>query len=570
RYGGFGDAPKFPPHLALEWLLARGAAGDAAALAHAVGTLDGMALGGIRDHLGGGFHRYSTDAEWLLPHFEKMLTDNAQLLGVYARAASVTGDPLYAQVARETGDYLLNEMRGIEGGFYAATDADSEGEEGRYFVWDPSQIREVLGRGDGDFFCEWYGVREGGNFAEEATGRGTGASVLFLSKKISSSPGAEDRLAPLRARLLAARAKRIPPSLDDKRVSGWNALAVSGFAVAARALSEPRYLEAARVGARFLLRVSRLPDGVLARTWKRGEAKIPAFLEDEAFLSLALLDLADAEGPGAGGLWHEEARAAVESLRARFRRRDGPGFTFSGAGNEALLSNGRDLFDKAVPSASGAAARALARLALTTGDRALAREARDAVDEVSWLMVRSPHGTESWFFALEALFEFEDRYGLLALAGGEGASRPTAGLGAGDVSSKVNVSSADGTPVRVEGVAVEPKVPRGEKGALRLRMSVAPGWHLQGPDGLRIEAWSGSDVSFEEVSLPARLRLPDSTRDDETGWLGTFEANLSFSVSKKASKGKRDVGVRVVFRACGEGACRPEAALSLSIPVEIV
>jgi uncharacterized protein YyaL (SSP411 family) len=502
-----------------------------------------MALGGIRDHLGGGFHRYSTDAEWLLPHFEKMLTDNAQLLGVYARAATATGDSLYAQVARETGDYLLREMRGTEGGFYAATDADSEGEEGKYFCWDPSQIRDVLGKGsDAEDFIEWYSVREGGNFREEATGQGTGASVLHLSKRIPSE--SESRLSSSRAALLAARSKRIPPSLDDKRVSGWNALAVSGFAVAARALDEPRYLEAARVGARFLLNVSRLPDGVLARTWKSGEAKIPAFLEDEAFLALALLDLADAEGPGAAGIWHEEAKAAVASLRARFRRKDGPGFTFSGAGNEALLSAGRDLFDKAVPSASGASARALARLALATGDRALAREAREAVDEVSWLMTRSPHGMESWFFALETLFEFEDKCGLLP--------------------------SAETIPVRVEGVAVEPKVVRGGKGALILRITVADGWHLQGPDGLRVEAWSGSEFTFEEITLPEPLTLTSSAHDDETGWYGTFEANLSFSVSRKAAKGSRDVSVRVTYRACGEGACRPDAVASLSIPLEIV
>ncbi len=573
RHGGFGGAPKFPPHVALEWLLARGAGGDAAALAHAIGTLDAMALGGIRDHLGGGFHRYSTDAEWLLPHFEKMLTDNAQLLGVYACAYAVTGDTLYAQVARETGDYLLREMRGTEGGFFAATDADSEGEEGKYFCWDPEQILECLGESDGSYFCEWYGVREGGNFAEEATGHGTGASVLFLSKKISSSPGAEERLAPLRHKLLDARSKRIPPSLDDKRVSGWNALAVSGFAVAARALAEPRYLEAARVGARFLLNVARLPDGVLARTWKDGEAKIPAFLEDEAFLALALLDLADAEGPGAAGIWHEEARAAVESLRARFRRKDGPGFRFSGEGNETLLSNGRDLFDKAVPSASGGAARALARLALATGNRGLAREAKDAVDEVGWLMARSPHGTESWFFALEALFEFEDRYGLLPLADTLSDSGPTAGLGAGDFSSKVNGgenASAPTSPVRVEGVAVEPKVVRGGEGALILRISVAPGWHLQGPDGLRIEAWGGSEFTFDEVPLPEPLRLTSSAHDEETGWYGTFEVALSFSVAPRAAKGKRDVSVRVAYRACGEGACRPDAVASLSIPVEIV
>ena len=546
RHGGFGGAPKFPPHLALEWLLARGAAGDAAALAHAIGTLDGMALGGIRDHLGGGFHRYSTDAEWLLPHFEKMLTDNAQLLGVYARAFGVTGDPLYAQVARETGDYLLREMRGAEGGFYAATDADSEGEEGKYFCWEPSQIREVLGQRDTEDFCEWYSVREGGNFLEESTGRPTGLSVLHLSKKISSTPGAEERLAPLRHKLLDARSRRVPPSLDDKRVAGWNALAVSGFAVAASALGEPRYLEAARVGARFLLSETRGDDGVLRRTWKDGEAKIPAFLEDEAFLALALLDLADAEGPGAGGIWHEEAKAAVASLRARFRRKDGPGFTFSGDGNEALLSRGRDLFDKAVPSASGAAARVLARLALTTRDAELAGEARDAIEEVSWLMGRAPHGMESWFFALESVFEFEDRYGLLPRAGD--------------------------SPVRVEGTAVEPKVRRGTKGALLLRVTVAPGWHLQAPDGLRAaaSASAAAEFTFEEISLPPPTGIDDPIGDEMTGWQGTFEATLSFSVSKKAAKGKKEIAVRVAHRACGEGACRPEATLALSVLVEVV
>ena len=317
----------------------------------------------------------------------------------------------------------------------------------------------------------------------------------------------------------------------------------------------------ARVWARFLLNVSRLPDGILARTWKDGEAKIPAFLEDEAFLALALLDLADAEGPGAAGIWHEEAKAAVASLRARFRRAHGPGFTFSGAGHETLLATGRDLFDKAVPSASGAAARALARLALVTGDRALAREARDAVDEVGGLMARSPHGMESWFFALESLFAFEDEFGEEKR----------------EISSNVNreeSASAAASPVRVEAVAVEPKVVRGGKGALLLRISVAPGWHLQGPDGLRIEAKSArgseSAFTFEESSLPAPARIGDGSGADLTGWEGTFEANISFSLSRKAKKGKTDVTLRVTYRACGEGACRPDAVASLSVPVEVV
>ena len=334
RHGGFGGAPKFPPHLALAWLLERGLDGEGAAMEMAAKTLRAMAFGGLHDQLGGGFHRYSTDAEWLLPHFEKMLTDNAQLLGLYARAYAATGDPFFAGVARSTGDYLLREMRGPEGGFFAATDADSEGEEGRYFVWTAAEIREVLGRAEAEYFFEWYGVREEGNFSEEASGHRTGANVLHLSKEI---PAVEDaRLAPLRAALLAARSNRVPPSLDDKRVAGWNALAVWGLAVAGKTLGEPRYLEAARRTARFLLTM-RDGEGRLLRSWKEGSGTIPAFLEDEAYLALALLDLSESvpreEAPG----WIAEAARAVESLRRRFRRSDGPGFTLSGEGHETLL-----------------------------------------------------------------------------------------------------------------------------------------------------------------------------------------------------------------------------------------
>ena len=589
--GGFGDAPKFPPHLALAWLLRRGAAGDPAALTMAEATLEAMALGGIRDHLGGGFHRYSTDAHWLLPHFEKMLTDNAQLLGVYARAYALTGNELFRQVARETGEYLLREMRGEEGGFFAATDADSEGEEGKYFVWEPVQIRECLGETEGSFFCEWYGVREGGNFREEATGRGTGASVLFLSKKISSTPGAEARLAPLRFALLDARAKRIPPSLDDKRVAGWIALAVSGLAVAGRILNEVHFLDAARAGARFLLEDCRDDAGQLQRTWKDGAAKIPAFLEDEAFFVHALLDLAEGDDEGGPGVWRDEAVAAAASMRARFKRKDGPGFTFSGEGNEELLVNARDFFDKATPSSSGAAAWALARLALKTGDAELAREAREAVDEVSWLMARSPHGTESWYFAYETLLDFEDRFGVLPLVDTAGATRPTVGLGAGAFSLKGNGDEARGAARasdRGEVASVERafwmtfpskvRAPRGATSHFTLVFHVAEGWHLQGPDGLRIEASGGAEpgsgspplFTFEEVFLPVPVSIEDTTGEVSSGWLGTFEANLSFSPSQEASKGEHDVTVRMRYRACGEGTCRPEAVLELSIPVEVV
>jgi len=548
--GGFGGAPKFPPHLALAWLLRRGAAGDRAALTMAEATLEAMALGGIRDHLGGGFHRYSTDAHWLLPHFEKMLTDNAQLLGVYARAHALTGSDLFRQVARETGEYLLGEMTGLEGGFYASTDADSEGEEGKFFVWNPSEIGQLLGKEDGEYFCEWYGVREGGNFSEEASGHRTGASVLHLSKKIPALD--EVRLAPLRAALHAARSRRVPPALDDKRVAGWIALAVSGLSIAGRILNEGRFLHAARAGARFLLEDCRDAAGELQRTWKDGVAKIPAFLEDEAFLVLALLDLGEGDGAGDRGVWRDEAVASAGSMRARFKRKDGPGFTFSGEGNEALLVNGRDLFDKATPSASGSAAWALSRLALETGDAELTRVAREAVDEVSWLMARSPHGTESWYFAYETLLEFEDRYGRIEARG---------------TAARVEVASAEGA-LRVS-YPLKHRAQRGTALRIPLTLKIEEGWHLQDPDGLSIEASGGPDLSFEEILLPPPARIEGGPGEDVSGWMGTFEAGLSFSVLQKASKGKRDVTVRMRYRACGAGVCRPEAVLELTISVEI-
>ena len=573
RHGGFGGAPKFPPHLALEWLLRRGLEGDPKALDMAARTLEAMALGGIHDHLGGGFHRYSTDAEWLLPHFEKMLSDNAQLLGLYARAATATGDSFFAHVARSTGDYLLREMRGPEGGFFAATDADSEGEEGKSFVWTAAQIREVLEGTEAEYFFEWYGVREAGNFSEEASGHRTGANVLHLSRRIS--PEAEARLSPMRAKLFAVRSHRVSPSLDDKRIAGWNALAVSGFAVAGAALGEPRYLDAARTAARFLAGEMRDGGGRLLRTWKDGSGRIPAFLEDEAYLANALLDLSESVPAPEAGVWRGEAAKAVASLRRRFRRRDSPGFTLSGEGHETLLSTSRDLFDKATPSASGSAALALARLARKGGDAALAREAAAAAREVSSLMTRSPHGTESWFLALEELLKVgteDPEAGIASLLASSDA--PAGEAGRPEVSSKAN--EAEGRAVATSGDGVLTvsfplalRAQRSDRLTLPLVISVADGWHLQGEDGLRLEAWAGSDFTFEE-SRPRPNDVVSGEEKSIPSFTGTFEAPVSLAVSRSATPGSRGVSVLVTYRACGDGACRTDATLSFTVPLEIL
>ncbi|HEV8268257.1 MAG TPA: thioredoxin domain-containing protein [Thermoanaerobaculia bacterium] len=534
--GGFGGAPKFPPHRALAWLLDRAAEGDADAKEIATKTLDAMALGGIRDHVGGGFHRYSTDERWLVPHFEKMLTDNAQLLGLYARAAALTGRAFYRRVAEETGDYLLREMRGPEGAFYGATDADSEGEEGKFFVFTEAEIREILGD-EASFFCRAYQVWPEGNYHDEATGRAVPTNILHLAKEPSSEE--EARLAPLRAALYERRKTRVPPALDDKRVAGWNALAVSGLAQAASALGEPRFLEAARGTARFLLSTCRDGAGRLMRTWKDGLAKVPAFLEDEAYLAHALLDLADADRDRRGE-WLAAAEKTVAGF-ARFKAEGSALLTLSGEGHENLLVKGRDLFDKATPSASGSAAHALVRLARETGVRAWTKDARAAIEEAASMMARAPHGTETWALALHDLFEIE------GAAGG-----------------------AELHPVRLEAFVEPPASTRGSEATVTLRATIAKGWALTGADGLTLDAVAGGGIVVSKVERPAPSEVVTESGERELHLEGTVEARLLLEIPADAAPGAYVVAVTARFVACGDGVCLPARVLSLGVPVEVV
>lgn len=563
-HGGFGGAPKFPPHGALDWLLARAEAGaeDAEARGIALRTLSAMALGGIHDHVGGGFHRYSTDERWFLPHFEKMLTDNGQLLGLYARGAALSRSAFLARVARSTAAYLLSEMRGPEGAFYAATDADSEGEEGKFFTWSWDEVASLAGPGAA-LLAEAYGVRPDGNFDEEASGHATGKNVLFLS----AEPGDEEerRLSVPRARLKEARASRVPPGLDDKRIAGGNALAVSGLAVAGKALREPAWLEAARRTARHLLEVQRSPEGRLLRSWKEGPGKVPttpAFLEDEAYLAHALLDLAEAEPDSTeAAAWRARAREVVDGIRSRFR--SGAGFSLSGEGHETLIARGRDFFDKAVPSASGAATRALVRLALVEGDAELAREARAALWEASGLMARAPHGTESWHLALAGLLDFERRFPGAAPAQAASRSIPSGPSGPS--------SAVESGAVVVTASLSAASLAAGGSVDLVVGVDVREGWHLSVDGGLAIEPWAGRDVTVVERTFPrpATALEGDAPVGREEGFFGSLEARYTLTAAPSAARGARQVTLLVRFRPCGEGACEPEQAASLSLPLSV-
>ncbi len=349
RWGGFGPAPKFPQPMAVELILARGTAEDRRM---ALRTLDAMGEGGMYDHLGGGFARYSVDDQWLVPHFEKMLYDNAQLAACYLSAFQATGEARYAQVARETLDYLLRDLRDPDGGFHSSEDADSEGEEGRFYVFTPAEVREALGEADSARFCVAYGITEAGNFEH-------GRSVVhrFSCPEGAALEPGED--AALRGRLRAWRDRRVRPGKDDKVLAAWNGLALSALARGYQVLGDIRYLDAAQACAAFLRRGLWTGDGLL-RVGRAGKAHTPAFLEDYGAVAEGLVDLFEADFNPEWLRWAEDL---AEAMLSRFLDAGGGGFFSTEAGQADLLFRQKPGFDNAVPSGNTLAARALLRLA---------------------------------------------------------------------------------------------------------------------------------------------------------------------------------------------------------------
>jgi len=387
-HGGFGRAPKFPQSMPQEFLLRyHTRTGDAQALSMVETSLTKMAMGGIYDHLGGGFSRYSTDDRWLVPHFEKMLYDNALLAQVYLQAYQVTGDSTFRAVTEETLEYLLRDLRHTEGGFFSSQDADSEGVEGKYYVWTPDEIDEVLGSSDGAIVRDRFGVSADGNF--------DGSNILNLSSPLS---GAERTvMRPLLDRLREARSQRVPPATDDKVLTSWNGLAIRALAEAGAVLDEPRYIEAARGTATFILEAMR-PDGRLLRTWKDGNAHLLGYLEDYAFLINALVSLHQADFQHR---WLHDARLLADEMLALFWDEEAEVLYDVGHDHEKLIVRPREYFDNAIPSGASAAAEALHRLGVLAGDQTYTATAGRLLRGVSPLMARAPLGLGNWLKVLE-------------------------------------------------------------------------------------------------------------------------------------------------------------------------
>jgi uncharacterized protein YyaL (SSP411 family) len=544
--GGFDRAPKFPPHAALLLLLDRGGAAlGPDGLAMAKTTLDAMARGGIHDQVGGGFHRYSTDARWLVPHFEKMLYDNALLALAYVEAQAVFQEPAYGRVARGIFGWIEREMSVVGGGYASSLDADTSGHEGLTYTWTVEELRAALGAEDAALAARVFGVEERGNYDEEASGRATGRNILHLPVPLAELASREGRpldawrqdVSRIRTRLLAARAKRAQPGRDGKVIAGWNGLLLSAYARAGAVWKDASYLERGAALARFLLTACR-ENGRLLRLPAASGPRIPAFLDDHVHVADGLLDLADATGDARLA---DEAQTLADEVLRRFADPAG-GFYSSADDHEALLARPKDAFDSPIPSANATAARVLLRLSVRTGKTAY-REACDrAVAAFRPLLARAPTGT----LALARVIA--DRAAL-----GPVAAAPSAG----DVE------------VRRGPAAVSLFLERGEarpgtKVRFALRVALEPGVHVNPGSGVEaplvataLALAPKAPATLADVAFPAPTRKSPGPGAAPIALLdGTFEVTGALAIPADAPPGPRRIGILLTFQPCDATACR--------------
>ncbi|MBI3960414.1 MAG: thioredoxin domain-containing protein, partial [Chloroflexi bacterium] len=390
QYGGFGSQPKFPQPMTLDFAMSQYARTGALDILYmAETTLEKMAEGGIYDQLGGGFHRYSVDRIWLVPHFEKMLYDNAQLLRSNLHAWQITGRALFRRVVNETTDYVLREMTSPEGGFYSTQDADSEGEEGKFFVWTPAEIEAILGHEDATLFSQAYGVTARGNFE--------GHTILNIVRPLEQVAEAASlevdetahRLATMRRKLFVEREKRIKPGRDEKILTEWNGLMIHALTEVSVALERPDALAAAQNAANFVLAQMSQADGKLYRTHKDGQAKLNAYLEDYAAFVRALIALYESTFELR---WLAEASRLTRLLLEQFGDSDAGGLFQTGVDHERLVVRRKDFIDNAIPSGNSLAAESLLRLAKLTGNDGYRHEASRIFLPMASAMAQQPTG----------------------------------------------------------------------------------------------------------------------------------------------------------------------------------
>ncbi len=394
---GWGRAPKFPQPMTIEFLLRYHLmADDPLALEMAVKTLHSMARGGMYDQVGGGFHRYSVDAAWLVPHFEKMLYDNAQLARAYLHAWQVTAEPEFRRVTEQTLDYVLREMTDPAGGFYSSQDADSEGEEGKFFLWSQEEIEEALGVEDAQLAYQAYGLSKRGNFEGKNILHRTEPTGALAAKTGLSVEEFHARLDTLRLRLYEVRERRVHPGRDDKVLAGWNGLMLAALAEAARALDRADYRQAAERCADSLAREMRTPSGRMRRSWRNGEARLNGYLEDYSYVIEGLLSLYETTFDAR---WYLAAQELADQMILHFAA-PGGGFYDTSDDHEPLVVRPRDVQDNATPSGSSMAATALLRLGALSGEGRYTEHAEAAIRQAAPYLAQHPTAFAQWLAAL--------------------------------------------------------------------------------------------------------------------------------------------------------------------------
>ena len=406
KHGGFGPSPKFPtPHTVGFLLRYHRLTGEKAAIEMAKTTLRKIRLGGVYDQVGFGLHRYSTDERWLLPHFEKMLYDQALFALANLECYQVTDNPFFLASCKETLEYVRRDLTSPEGGFYSAEDADSEGEEGKFYLWSLSELKDVLGEKDASFFAGIYGFEKEGNFLDEATREKNGGNIPHLQAPLSELAEKQEmkpaeflaKLEKLRKKLFAARAGRIHPQKDDKVLTDWNGLMISAFARSGRALDEKEYVETAGKAADFCLKELRGKNGRLLKRWRNGKAGLPAHLEDYAFFVQGLLDLQEATFDSE---YLKAAKELTDLTLLHFEDKEKGGFYLSANDGEKLLVRAKEIYDGAIPSGNSVMALNLLRLGKITGDAKYLEHANALFSAFSGFLENNPQSAEVLLHAL--------------------------------------------------------------------------------------------------------------------------------------------------------------------------
>ncbi len=544
RANGGWSVPKFPRESTILYLLGRWEHdGDAAALASARRALDGMQGGGIHDQAGGGFARYATDARWTTPHFEKMLYNQAWLGRCYLEAYRLTGELRYRRTAEGIFDYVRRDMTAPGGGFYAAEDADSEGEEGLFYLWTPAEVDAVLGAEEGATARAWFGVTTRGNFPEmpgrtiltarqtaEAFAKAQGLSVAQLWTRVDA----------WNAALTAERSKRVRPERDEKILTDWNGFFIGTLAFASRVLDDPELAKRASAAANFILKELRDDKGRLLHSWAGGKASIPAFLDDYAALSGGLLELHEATGRK---FWLDEAAKLHGELREQFRDADGA-FTRTGPRHEALLARSKDGYDGAYPSGNALTAWSAVRLWRRTGEVAY----RDEADSLFAAFGGELGQANGAAFLLGALDE--------RMRGETG-----------------NVARGDSGVVRLTAPAQALELSAGATGRIPLQLALAKGWHVAAigpvPEPLKAtELQVGGALRLVDVDAPAgrktRLEFIDSP---VRLWQGELELELEVTTAAQAALGPGSASVGLAVQVCNDTLCLQPQRLRVELPI---